>query len=240
MTARQLIHHARDPTSPSQNRGRATAIGRIPGTSPGFGSFLDAKDGSHEHRPQLPLAIPRGFVTLQSRVYISESLMALLSRTSCFDFISQGTETRLQQLLVDLTFRSHEQTAAGACDSPLQDYLRIACISMSIYQGQHTDAAVFARDDRYQRGLEAAWSEAWLLDRNALRTPQSAEASLWAVFIISVTTGTSSNLFRPLLCTLLQDLHLSSWVEVRSVLLGFIYPVSLFDGPCRMLYDALF
>jgi thiamine transporter ThiT len=73
----------------------------------------------------------------------------------------------------------------------------------------------------------------------ALAEPKSAEASLWAVFIISVTTGATAGFFHQLLQGLFQDLQLRSWFQVRNILLDFIYPVSFLDEPCKSYFDSL-
>jgi hypothetical protein len=206
------------------------------GTVTGFAG-LQGESG----RPQLPQAVPRGFTTLQQRIQISDNVIALASRTSCFDFGSPGVEERLHRLLYDLIL-SHAKALLTPIFSPghgIQGHLRIACTCLTIFQGQRANGSVFAHDQKYQSGLEAAWAEAMLLDQNALTEPKSAEASLWAVFIISVTTGATANFFHQLLHSLLQDLQLRSWMQVRQVLLDFIYPVSFLDGPCKTYYNNL-
>lgn len=192
-------------------------------------------------RPQLPQAIPRGFTMLQQRIQINDNLMVLVSRTSCFDFGSPGVEERLHQLLFDLII-SHAKALLTPILVPghaIQGHLRIACTCLTIFQGQRADGAVLSHDQKYRTGLEAAWSEAMLLDQNALTEPKSAEASLWAVFIISVTTNSTATFFHQLLYALFQDLQLQSWLQVRNVLLDFIYPVSFLDEPCKTYFDSL-
>lgn len=178
---------------------------------------------------------------LQQRIQVSENLILLVSRTSCFDFGSPGVEERLHQLLFDLII-SHAKALLTPLLVPghaIQGHLRIACTCLTIFQGQRADGAVLTQDQRYRTGLEAAWSEAMLLDQNALTEPKSAEASLWAVFIISVTTNSTAPYFHQLLYALFQDLQLQSWMQVRNVLLDFIYPVSFLDEPCKTYFDTL-
>ena len=109
----------------------------------------------------------------------------------------------------------------------------------TIFQGQRANGAVIETEKKYQTGLEAAWSEAMLLDQGALSEPKSAEASLWAIFIISVTTGSTAEYFNKMLSSLLQDLQLQHWPDVRKVLLDFIYPVSFLDEPCRLFFNSI-
>ncbi|KAK5135428.1 hypothetical protein LTR08_005216 [Meristemomyces frigidus] len=188
---------------------------------------------------QLPLALPRGFASLQQRVPIADAMLGLLSRTACVDFDSPGVERRLHQLLFDLIIKAAGLGFLALPGHPIQGHFRIACACLTIFQGQRADGAVFSKDTKYQIGLDTAWSEATLLDRNALTEPKSAEASLWAVFIISVTTGATANFFHQSLHSLLYDLQLQYWEQVRKVLLDFIYPVSFLDEPCKHFYDSL-
>ena len=78
-----------------------------------------------------------------------------------------------------------------------------------------------------------------MLDINALAEPKAAEASLWAIFIITVTTGCSTSFFHGTLQSLFHDLQLRYWEQVRKVLLEFIYPVSFLDDPCKDFYQSL-
>ena len=212
-----------------------TAVGSMFGSIASIG--LNAADPS---RLQLPLAMPRGFVALQQRIQISESLAALLSRTSCFDFASPGVEERLNKLLYDLIIGHARAILTPILTSghPIQGHLRIACTCLTIFQGQRADGALFT-EPKYQVGLEAAWSEATLLDQGALTDTKSADASLWAIFIITVTTGTTAEFFHQLLNQLLQDLNLQYWSQVRNTLLNFIYPVSFLDAPCKSFFETL-
>lgn len=204
-----------------------------------FASFLGSGASTSEYRPQLPPAVPRGLTTLQQRIQISDNVMALMSRTSCFDFDSPGVQQRLHQLLFDLIvgYTAGTLLSVPLPGHPIQDHLRVACTCLTIFQGQRADGAVFAYQEKYERGLEAAWSEAMLLDQDALKEPKSAEASLWAVFIISVTTGSTANFFHHLLRGLFEDLQLYNWSQVRNTLLDFIFPVSFLDAPCKAFYD---
>lgn len=190
---------------------------------------------------RLPIALPKGFAHLQKRIRISDAFLVLLSRTACFDFASPGVEGRLNELLFDIVMTSATATLASADSAghPIEKHLRIACACLTIFQGQRADGRAFAEDQRYVVGLQAAWAEAIVLDQDALKEPKSAEAALWAVFIISVTCGVQAEIFRQVLLGLLQDLQLRYWDQVRTVLLDFIYPGSFLDEPCRQFYDQL-
>lgn len=191
---------------------------------------------------QLPIALPRGFATLQTRISISDGFLVLLSRTACFDYASSGVENRLNELLFDVVMTS----ATAAFDNvkripehPIQKHLRLACVCLTIFQGQRADGATFSSNHNYNLGLQAAWDEALVLDQDALKEPKSAEAALWAVFVISVTCGSTVKFFHQLLYNLCHDLQLFYWEQVRHVLLGFIYPGSFLDEPCRTLWYTL-
>jgi hypothetical protein len=188
---------------------------------------------------QLPLALPRGFTMLQQKLDISDTMIGLLSRTACVDFASPGVEERLHHLLFDLIIKAGTLGLLAQTGHPIQGHLRIAATCLTIFQGQRANGAVFAEDKKYDIGLEAAWSEARLLDPSPLAEPKAAEASLWAVFIISVTTGATEDFFHQQLHGLLQDLQLRYWEQVRKVLLDFIYPVSFLDERCKLFYDNL-
>lgn len=188
---------------------------------------------------QLPLALPRGFATLQQRLPLSDTMTKLLSQTACIDFASPGVDQRLHQLLFDLIINAATLGIFPQSGHPIQGHLRIACTCLTIFQGQRANGAVFANDQKYNVGLEAAWSEATTLDQAPLQEPKAAEASLWAVFIISVTTGASVEFFDQRLHALLRDLQLEYWEQVRKVLLDFTYPVSFLDEPCKAFYNHL-
>ncbi|KAK1053229.1 hypothetical protein LTR74_016328 [Friedmanniomyces endolithicus] len=205
----------------------------------GSGSGETTQSSGEASKFQLPVALPRGFATLQQRIPVSEAMLGLLSRTACIDFASPGVEQRLHQLLFDLIANVAGAALTTQPGHPLQSHLRVACTCLTIFQGQRENGQVFAQDQRYQVGLEAAWSEAMLLDQTALDEPKSAEASLWAVFMIMVTTGATATFFHKQLHGLLQDLQLRYWEQVRKVLLDFIYPVSFLDELCKSLYDTL-
>ncbi|KAK3070361.1 hypothetical protein LTR53_010603 [Teratosphaeriaceae sp. CCFEE 6253] len=238
----------------------ASAVSSVPAPAPptGFGfakpflptpsfGFPSAAPSSEPAQPppdaaskfQLPLALPRGFATLQQRIPVSEAMLALVSRTACIDFHSAGVEQRLHQLLFDLIANVAGSALMTQPGHPIQSHLRVACTCLTIFQGQRANGQVFAQDQKYQIGLEAAWSEATMLNRLALDEPKSAEASLWAVFMIMVTTGATATYFHQQLHGLLRDLQLRYWEQVRKVLLDFIYPVSFLDEPCKSLYDTL-
>ena len=150
-------------------------------------------------------------------------------------------QERLHQLLLDLIIGqvANNLLPITLPGHAIQGHLRIACTCLTIFQGQRADGAVFAHQPKYQNGLEAAWSEAMLLDQNALSEPKSAEASLWAVFIISVTTGSTADFFHRLLQSLFEDLQLQYWSQVRNILLDFIYPVSFLDEPCKSFFQKI-
>ncbi|EMD00373.1 hypothetical protein BAUCODRAFT_162229 [Baudoinia panamericana UAMH 10762] len=205
--------------------------------SPGAGE--GPQSPSEAGKVHLPLALPRGFAALQQRITVSDALLGLLSRTACIDFASPGVEQRLHQLLFDLIANIAGSALALQPCHPIQAHLRVACTCLTIFQGQRANGQVFAQDRKYQYGLEAAWSEAILLDQRALSEPKAAEASLWAVFMITVTTGSTATFFHQQLFNLLQDLQLQYWEQVRKVLLDFIYPVSFLDEPCKVFYDSL-
>lgn len=190
---------------------------------------------------QLPVAVPRGFVELRRRIEISADFLTLVSRAACFDFGSPGVETRLHQLIVELVSSS----SAGVTrllipGHPIQGHVRIACICLTIFQGQRADGQILARDPRYEAGLHAAWSEVTMMDQAALTEPKTAQASLWAIIIISVTTGigATADFFHTLLHNLLRDLNISMWEQVRTMLLDYIYPVSLLDEPCKRFFHG--
>ncbi|EME48571.1 hypothetical protein DOTSEDRAFT_67574 [Dothistroma septosporum NZE10] len=190
---------------------------------------------------RLPVALPRGFVALQGRIQISDPFLVLLSRTACIDFGSPGAETRLHELLFDIVMTSATTSMANTDrpGHPIQNHLRIACTCLTIFQGQRADGQAFAFDQRYNTGLEAAWAEVIVLDQDVLKEPKSAEAALWAIFVISVTCGSTMTFYHQLLGGLMQDLQLQYWEQVRNVLIDFIYPGSFLDAPCKQFYDSL-
>ena len=216
----------------------ATALN---GTGTPFRSLFQGMgtDGSR----QLPLAVPRGFATLKQRVDISSEFLTLISRTACFDFGSPGVESRLHQLILDLIISSAGAALSGLAipGHAIQGHLRIACTCLTIFQGQRADGKNFADDPKYHAGLMAAWSEVTMMDQGALTEPKTAQASIWAIMIISVTTGAgaAAKIFHQLLHTLFQDLNVQAWEHVRSILLEFIYPVSFLDEPCRRFFHGL-
>lgn len=228
------------------------------GASQGGGGFGAASPGSistpggGKSDPgilRLPRALPRGFGTLNQRTPLTDALLGLLTRTSCFDFGSPGVEERVHGLLFDLIIGYLKAALSPLTPSgpPVQDHLRIACTCITIYQGQRANGRILAEQPTYDQGLEAAWSEVRLLDQQALADSRSAEASLWAVFIISVTTASKdesgpkdenkAGFFQRVLQGLLEDLQLQAWDDVRRVLLDFIYPVSFLDEPCRAFWE---
>ena len=213
-----------------------------PTTSLGFQQNNSSAEGMQSPgeagKFKLPVALPKGFTALQQRIPVSEAMIDLLSRTACVDFASPGVENRLHQLLFDLIVKGDVLGLPMRSGHPIQGHLRIACTCLTIFQGQRANGQIFAQDHKYQVGLEAAWSEATLLSFHSLAEPKSAEASLWALFIISVTTGASANFFQQTMQGLLQDLQLRYWEQVRRVLLDFIYPVSFLDEPCKHFYDS--
>ncbi|KAF2207861.1 hypothetical protein CERZMDRAFT_7874, partial [Cercospora zeae-maydis SCOH1-5] len=191
---------------------------------------------------RLPIALPRGFATLQTRITISDDFMVLLSRTACFDYASTGVEDRLNELLFDIVMNTATSAILGptkSSDHPISKHLRLACVCLTIFQGQRVDGATFAGNQNYDLGLQAAWNEAMVLDQAALQDQKSAEAALWAVFVISVTCGSTATFYHHLLYSLMQDLQLAHWSQVRNVLLDFIYPGSFIDAPMQHFYQKL-
>lgn len=211
-----------------------------PGGSP-FQSLFQSFGG--ENGRQLPLAVPRGFATLKQRVEISSEFLILISRTACFDFGSPGVESRLHQLLLDLILSSAGGRISGSLipGHAIQGHLRIACTCLTIFQGQRADGQKFSGDPKYNAGLTAAWSEAIMMDQGVLAEPKTAQASIWAIMIISVTTGAgaAASVFHQVLHTLFQDLNVQAWEHVRSILLDFIFPVSFLDEPCKRFFHGL-
>ncbi|KAK4634438.1 hypothetical protein CLAFUW4_02210 [Fulvia fulva] len=201
---------------------------------------VDINNGGIFNR-RLPVALPRGFVALQGRIQISDPFMVLLSRTACIDFSSPGAESRLHELLFDIVMTSATANMRNSDQPghPIQRHLRIACTCLTIFQGQRADGQTFAFDQKYNSGLEAAWAEVIALDQDALKEPKSAEAALWAIFIISVTCGSTVAFFQQLLWGLMHDLQLQYWEQVRKVLIDFIYPGSFLDAPCKRFYESL-
>lgn len=191
---------------------------------------------------RLPIALPRGFTTLQSRIPIPDGFMVLLSRTACFDYASTGVEKRLNELLFDIVVSSATAQMINGQETsehPIQKLLRLACVCLTIFQGQRADGAMFAGNQKYNLGLQAAWDEALVLDQEVLKDQKSAEAALWAIFVISVTCGSTLQLFHRVLRALMQDLQLVQWNQVRNVLLDFIYPGSFIDAPMQQFYQKL-
>ena len=207
--------------------------------APALGSSMMPGLSSAPTPFQLPLALPRGFSALEQRLPVSGLLLNLLSRTACIDFASPGVEERLHQLLFDLVIQTAGAALSPQPVHPIQGHLRVACVCLTIFQGQRANGQCFSRDSKYQDGLTAAWSEAVLLDKQALSEPKAAEASLWAVFMISVTTGATIDFFQQQIQGLLNDLQLRYWEQVRKVLLDFIYPVSFLDESCKSFYQNL-
>ncbi|KAM3419417.1 hypothetical protein BST61_g5345 [Cercospora zeina] len=191
---------------------------------------------------RLPIALPRGFAMLQTRINISDDFMVLLSRTACFDYASIGVEGRLNELLCDIVMNTATSAILDptkSSDHPISKHLRLACVCLTIFQGQRVDGATFAGNQHYDLGLQAAWNEAMVLDHAALKDQKSAEAALWAVFVISVTCGSTATFYHQLLHGLMHDLQLAHWSQVRNVLLDFIYPGSFIDAPMHLFYQQL-
>ena len=233
------------PNNPSQTSSPSSSnVGLSSDISSWMSSSSRLQDDSLEPGiRRLPLALPRGFVELNKRINLPDSFTSLLSQTACFDFGSPGVEQRLHQLLLDLLLSSTTMSLSltGVSAHRVVGHLRIACTCLTIFQGQRADGQLFAHDPKYNAGLQAAWSEVILLDRDALSEPKTAQASLWAVFVISVTTGSgaAAEFFHQLLHSLLQDLNLHLWDQVRRTLLDFIYPVSFLDEPCKLFFQRL-
>ncbi|SMR51136.1 unnamed protein product [Zymoseptoria tritici ST99CH_1E4] len=191
---------------------------------------------------KLPAALPKGFAALERRVRLSDTFLQQLQRTACFDFGSPGVDHRLNQLLFDIVMTeaaSYLPNATSPPAHPIQGHLRIACACLTIVQGQQTEGSKFAEDEKYAWGLQAAWLEVTTLDQNALREPKSPEAALWAIFIISVTCGSTVHFFGQVIMGLLEEMQLRRWEEVRSLLINFIYPGSYLEAPCKQFYEQL-
>lgn len=185
----------------------------------------------------LPIVLPSGFKDLRHEVPMEGTLLVLMSRTACFDFGGPNVESRLQILLCELV-------DSGVSDDfaqfhPIQNYLRLACVCLVIFQGQRADGREFANDRRYDDGLRLAWEEAKHLNPMALRDRATVRASLWAVFIISATFGYHLDGFARSLLAILDELRLHSWPDLQEIFVRFIYPGSLLEEPCKGLYEAL-
>lgn len=242
MTVPELIERVQSGTSSPLTRATSMSFATGSTALDIFGSTRRLEEPILDPgRLQLPRAVPRGFALLGQQIQLSDSFMALSSRTACFDFASPGVEARLHQLLFDLivgyTGIAFSPTTSPA--HPIRDHLRVACTCLTIFQGQRADGAIFAYESKYQRGLDAAWSEATLLDQNALMEPKAGKASLWAVLVIVVTTGSPANLFLRVLHSLIRDLRIDTWEQIRVILQDFIYPSSFLDEPCRIFYNSL-
>ncbi|KAK5111020.1 hypothetical protein LTR62_005395 [Meristemomyces frigidus] len=225
----------------------SSAAAAVPTSSfgglPSFGNNdTNLRSPTETARFQLPLALPKGFTVLAQRIEISSTMLSLLQRTSCVDFSSPGVEQRLHTLLFDLIINlagSALPLPTGQESHPLQGHLRVTCVCLTIYQGQRANGQVFAQDNNYNLGLDAAFAEATMLDKRALDEPKSAEASLWLMIMLTVTTGATATFFHSQILSLLRDLQLRYWEQVRKVLLDFIYPVSFLEAPCRSFYESL-
>ena len=192
---------------------------------------------------QLPMAVPRGFSQLGQRIEMCGEFVLLISRTACFDFGSKGVQVRLHMLLLDLVVFSAGASMANMAipGHPIQAFLRVACTCLTIFQGQRADGQNSTDDPNYRAGLEAAWAEVLDMDQAALKEPKTAQVSLWAIFIISVCTGADATvrLFHSVLHSILSDLNLSAWDDVRTTLLEFVFPVSFLDEPCKSFLKGL-
>ena len=191
----------------------------------------------------LPLALPKGFADLRRQISIDDGLITLISRNACFPFAGPGVGFRIQALLAE-TILSRPQNGAGGivewAGHPIESYLRVACVCLTIFQGQRAGGQELAQDPRYNVGLDACWTETMGLDPSPLRDPNAAEAAIWVMFIISVTCAPQANGFRELLRYLLDQHQIRYWENVRHLLSNFIYPASFLDVPCKQFYDSLY
>lgn len=225
--------------SPSNTGGRPFNSGSLMADS---GVFMGVDATGSPFSRKLPVALPKGFANLQTRIQMSDSCIVLLSRTACFDYASPGVENRLNELLFDLAMIPGAAAAANPGqppNHPILAHLRLACTCLTIFQGQRADGAPFAGIQNYNLGLAAAWEEALVLDPRVLQEPKCTEAAIWAMFIISVTCESPVGFFHQALRDLMRDLQLHYWEQVRGVLLDFIYPGSVIEGPCRRFWETL-
>ena len=196
---------------------------------------------SSERRLQLPAAIPSGFLELQRRTSVCKELIELTGRTACFDYVSVGVEARLVHLLQDLISHSMARQISfdASSDRSIESYICIACICLTLFQGQRTGGPLSEYRESLAEGLASAWHDARALNSEPLLERHVAEAALWAVFMIVVTTGAPLGGCPTTSLVLLERLQLGSWAVLREMLLGFVFPVSFMDLHCQALYDTI-
>jgi hypothetical protein len=191
-----------------------------------------------EARFELPIAVPRGFAELQRSGSINDALGALVGRTACFNFGGPGAKRRLQTLLSDLVMSTVEWSASRSVQR-IHDYIRIACVSLTIFQSQRASGQDVLQNPHYQFGLKAAWQEANNLDPGDLQDPSTAQVLLWAGIMVTLTYGAPIVSFNPLVPLLCEYLRLETWETQRQLLSTFIYPASFLDARCRQLFEDL-
>jgi hypothetical protein len=189
-------------------------------------------------RFELPIAVPRGFADLQRSGSISDALGALVGRTACFNFGGPGAKRRLQTLLRDLVISTGHRNASRSVQR-IHEYVRIACVCLTIFQSQRASGQEVVQNPHYRIGLEAAWQEANTLDPGDLQDPSTAQVLLWAGTMISLTYGAPIASLNPLVPLICEYLQLQTWETQRQLLSTFIYPASFLDARCRQLFDDL-
>ncbi|KAK6441943.1 hypothetical protein LTR95_001831 [Oleoguttula sp. CCFEE 5521] len=191
----------------------------------------------------LPLAVPRGFTDLAQRLELSADFLMLVSRTACFDFVSTGVDVRLGRLVSDQVqlISDVAATTVPRHNNLVERNMTLACTCVAMYQTETPGQNSAGANARYSDGLFAAWSEARIIDQRSLRDPNALRASLWCVVVICVTTrGTAEpSIFYGVVGDLLRDLNISSWEQLRAMLLDFIYPGTTLDEPTRRFYDEI-
>jgi hypothetical protein len=191
-----------------------------------------------EARFELPIAVPRGFAELQRSGSINDALGLLVGRTACFNFGGPGAKRRLQTLLRDLVMSTGERITSRSVQR-IHQYVRIACVCLTIYQSQRASGQEVVQNPHYQIGLEAAWQEANTLDPGDLQDPSTAQVLLWAGTMVSLTYGAPIASLNPLVPLLCKYLQLETWETQRQLLSTFIYPASFLDASCRQLFEDL-
>lgn len=247
-TLKPLVNWVTNVLQPSAIPLAAAAVALTPGPGPVEGNTRDgpASDMEEISLPgglfssmQLPVTLPRGFAALQTRTSLSGPFLALLSRSACFDYDSPGVDLRLNQLLFDIVMTSATSKLLGTQPThPIQEHLRIASACLTIWNCQRAERSYIGKESKYTSGLEAALQEAMELDQDVLQDADSAEAALWAMFIISVTCGSAAR-FHSQILALMNKLQLASWGAVRNLLVNFNYPVTTLDQRCKSFYERL-
>jgi len=191
-----------------------------------------------EARFELPIAVPRGFAELQRSGSINDALGLLVGRTACFNFGGPGAKRRLQALLRDLVLSTGQWSASRSVQR-IHEYVRIACVCLTIFQSQRASGQEVVQNPHYQMGLEAAWQEANTLDPGDLQDRSTAQVLLWAGTMVILTCGAPVVSLNPLVPLLCEYLQLETWETQRQLLSTFIYPASFLDARCRQLFEEL-